>query len=107
MTMTHIPYKHNTAKPPPAISLKHGIANLDQVVEDTAQYLLDPDDDFARPYLAIPGGRAFVWPLGVEGFELVDQAELGRHKYLGEIEIDIDVTHKAETMITLSGIFPG
>jgi hypothetical protein len=69
--------------------------------------MLDPEDDFARPYIAIPGGRAFIWPLGVQGFELQDQAELGRHKYLGEIELDVDVTHKSETTITLSGTFPG
>lgn len=93
-----IPYPHNTEKPP--------LAGRSQV-DDTARYLLDPDDEFERPYLAIPGGRAYVWPLGIEGFELVDQAELGRHKYLGQIELDVDVTHKAETTITLSGLFPG
>lgn len=74
---------------------------------DTARYIAVPGVDFAQPYLSIPGGRAFVWPLGTEGFEVTDQAELGRHKYLGEITIDIDVTHKAETSITMSGVFPG
>lgn len=105
--MADIGYPHNTDKPPLSDSIRHGVANLDTVIEDTAKYLLDPDDDFARPYLAIPGGRAFVWPVGVEGFEVVDQAELGKHKYLGEIELDVDVTHKGESTITLSGIFPG
>lgn len=102
-----VPYPHNTEKPPNADSLRHGSANINVPVEDSAKYLLDPDDDFARPYIAVPGGRAFVWPVGIEGFELQDQAELGRHKYLGEIELDVDVTHKAETTITLSGVFPG
>jgi hypothetical protein len=102
-----IPYRHNTEKPPLSTAVRHGTLQAGLPVEDTAKYLLDPDDDFARPYLAIPGGAAFVWPVGVEGFELQDQAELGRHKYLGEIELDVDVIHKAETTITLSGTFPG
>lgn len=105
--MPDIPYPHNSQRPPKAPTVRHGVANLRGVVMDTAKYLLDPDDDFARPYLAIPGGRAFVWPLGVESFEVADQAELGRHKYLGAIEVDVDVTHRAETTITMSGVFPG
>jgi hypothetical protein len=105
-------YDFNEAKPPrsphvahiaPAVNAPH----FDQA-KDSAQYLIDPDDDFARPYLAIPGTkRAYIWPLGIEGFELQDQAQLGRHKYLGEIELDVDVLHRAETLITLSGTFPG
>lgn len=98
-----IPYPHNLEKPPKAINVRR----VSRSIEDTARYIIDPDDDFARPYLAIPGGRAFVWPLGTQGFEIAEQAELGRHKYLGEIELDVDVTHKAETTITLAGIFPG
>lgn len=105
--MTHIPYRHNHEKPPLSDAVRHGSVQAGLPVEDTAKYILDPDDDFARPYIAIPGGAAFVWPVGVEGFEVEDQAELGRHKYLGEIELDVDVIHKAETTITLSGTFPG
>lgn len=101
--MPHIPYPHNEAKPPKAISVRH----VSRPTVDTARYVLDPDDDFARPYLAIPGGRAFIWPLGTQGFDIAEDAALGRHKYLGEIELDVDVTHKAETTITLSGVFPG
>lgn len=104
--MSHIGYPHNQAKPPSSDFVRHGTTNLSQA-EDTAKYILDPDDDFARPYLAIPRGDAFIWPLGIEGFEVIDQAELGRHKYLGDIEIDVDITHRAETTITLSGVFPG
>ena len=102
--MAHVPYPHNHEQPPKSPVVRHGGVLH---AHDTAAYLLDPDDDFARPYIAIPGGRAFVWPLGTQGFRLEDAAELGRHKYLGEIELDIDVTHKAETTITLSGVFPG
>lgn len=75
--------------------------------QDTARYLVDPDDEFARPFLSVPGGNVFIWPLGTEGFEIVDTAELGKHKYLGDIELDVDVTHRGERSITLSGIFPG
>lgn len=105
--MSEVKYPHNKSRPPMSPAIRRGSANLIIPDEDTAKYILDPDGDFERPYLAIPGGRAFVWPLGVEGFEIQDMAELGRHKYLGEIELDVDVTHKAETEITLSGIFPG
>lgn len=66
-----------------------------------------PDEDFSRPYLAIPRGHAFVWPLGVEGFEIVTNSQLGLHKYLGEIELDVSVVHRAEKRITLSGVLPG
>lgn len=103
-------YDHNTEKPPLSPAVKHGVRAINAFTlpeYDTARYLLDPDDDFPRPYLLVPGWRAFIWPLGVEGFEIQDQATLGRHKYLGEIELDVDVTHKGETGITLSGIFPG
>lgn len=75
--------------------------------EDTAKYMRVPDDDFERPYLAVPGGIAFIWPLGVEGFEITNSAELGKHKYLGQIEIDVDITHKAEKNIIMSGVLPG
>ena len=104
--MAHIPYPHNHERPPNSPALRHG-TQTDLSATDTAQYILDPDDDFARPYIAIPGGRAFIWPLGTQGFRLEDAAEIGRHKYLGEIELDVDVTHKAETTIVLSGVFPG
>jgi hypothetical protein len=66
-----------------------------------------PDEDFSRPYLAVPGGHAFVWPLGVEGFDIITSTTLGLHKYLGEIELDVSVTHRGEKRITLSGVLPG
>jgi hypothetical protein len=104
-----IPYRVTGVKPPPASKSVGGIIEneIPAVLRDSARYLLEPDVDFARPYLAIPGGDAFVWPLGTEGFEIQDQAELGKHKYIGDIKIDVEVVHRAETNITLSGIFPG
>lgn len=102
--MTHIPHPHNTARPPLSPAVAH-VEN--RRTEDTARYLLSPDDSFARPYLAIPNGNAFVWPVGIEGFSIVSNTQLGMHKYLGDIEIDVDVTHRGELRITMSGTFPG
>jgi hypothetical protein len=97
----------NKAKPPLAPSVSHGRGRT-RFLDDSAAYILQPDADFDRPYLAIPGTpRAFVWPLGVEGFELSGNTALGIHKYLGELELDVSVVHKDETHIRLSGIFPG
>lgn len=106
-------YNFNDEKPPNPRDPIHIVPpenapNFGRGTRDSAWYLINPDTDFARPYLAIPGtSRAFIWPLGTEGFELQDQAQLGRHKYLGDIELDVDVVHKAETTIVLSGVFPG
>jgi hypothetical protein len=75
---------------------------------DTAHYLLVPDRQFSRPYLAIPGDAVFTWPMAVEGFEIADEAELGVHKYISSgANLTVDVVHKGETRITLTGTFPG
>lgn len=83
------------------------IANND----DSAHYILNPDTQFARPWIASPGvgssGIAFVFPLGVEGFSLTSSPDLGIHKYIGDNDIDIDVVYPDEFHITLTGIFPG
>lgn len=101
-----LPSNHNKIKPPLSPALVRGGVRS-RFIDDSAKYILMPDEDFARPWLAIPGGDAFVWPLGTEGFELQTQAQLGLHKYLGEIELDVSVVHRAEKHITLSGVFPG
>lgn len=105
-------YKFNRSKPPLSPQVRHGGSAANSVTaspaHDTARYLLDPDDDFARPYLAVAGTtQAFIWPIGVEGFDIEDQAVLGRHKYLGDIQLDVDVVHRGETTITMTGVFPG
>lgn len=106
--MAKIPYPFEDNSPPDSPNLVRGTRqdNVFLPNEDPARFIVEVDD-FKRPYLAVPGGRAFVWPLGVEGFDIEEQAELGRHKYLGEIQLDVDVIHKAETIIRLSGMFPG
>jgi hypothetical protein len=80
---------------------------IPKTIRDTARYLRLPDQDFARPYISVPGGPTFVWPLGIEGFELQDAAELGIHKYIGDIQLDVEVTHRNQATLVLSGIFPG
>lgn len=106
-------YTYNLAKPPLAPTVKRSSLSasndIDRRIEhDSARYLLTPDEDFSRPYLAVPGvNLAFIWPLGVEGFEIADQADLGKHKYLGTDKMDVDIVHGGETSISMSGIFPG
>jgi hypothetical protein len=103
--MSSIPYKHNENRPPIA---KGASVRRSRRVEDTAAYILTPDVDFKRPYLAVPSvNEAFVWPLGVEGFEIQVDTQLGIHRYLGEVELDVSITHQDEQHITLSGVFPG
>jgi hypothetical protein len=92
--------------PPSAIG-KEFVNAVPKVILDTARYIRLPDTDFARPYMSVPGGPTFVWPLGIEGFEIQDQAELGIHKYIGDIELDVEVMHRNQATITISGIFPG
>jgi len=101
-----LPPNHNTVRPPLSPAIRHGGVKS-RFIDDSAKYILMPDVDFARPYLAVPGGDSFVWPLGVEGFDIQTSSQLGLHKYLGEIELDVSITHLAEKHIVLSGVFPG
>jgi hypothetical protein len=75
--------------------------------DDTAYYTLEPGQQFFRPWLRVPGGRAFVWPLGVEGFNLSIDPTLGIHKFVGDNAVEVDVVHLGEERIRLSGLFPG
>lgn len=75
--------------------------------DDTAYYVRQPGEGFLRPWLAIEGGIAFLWPLGIEGFSLSVEPTLGIHKYIGDNHVKIDVMHLGEERISLSGSFPG
>lgn len=75
--------------------------------DDSAYYIAKPGENFARPWLRIPGGRAFVWPLGVEGFSHTIDPKLGIHSYIGDNAVKVDVMHMGEERIHLSGTFPG
>jgi hypothetical protein len=78
--------------------------------EDEARYVLRPDDEFDRPWIASPqgkGGPAFVWPLGVEGFAFSSNATVGIHHYIGDNDVHVDVVYPDEYHLILNGIFPG
>ena len=99
--MSSVEGPHNTSRP--------GIARPDtfQFGEDSARYLLQPDVQFERPWLSVPGGETFIFPAGVEGFEHSGTAEIAIHKYLGDDEIDISMVHRDEPAFSLTGQFPG
>lgn len=74
---------------------------------DSVAYISEPGVNFFRPWLSVPGGAAFVWPLGVEGFSHSLDPQLGIHKYIGDNAVKVDVIHNGEERLTLSGSFPG
>lgn len=77
---------------------------------DPAQYLRNPGVHFYRPWLASDDkftGQAFVWPLGIEGFDLTIDPQLGIHKYIGDNDVQVDITHKGQENFTMTGNFPG
>lgn len=74
---------------------------------DSAYYIRRPGEAFLRPWLAVPGGIAFLWPLGIEGFTLSIDPTLGIHKYIGDNKVKVDVVHKGEERIGMTGSFPG
>jgi hypothetical protein len=75
--------------------------------QDTARYLV-PDSELyhKRPYLQA-GDDVFVWPVGTEGFRISGNSTLGIHHYIGDDDVDIQVLHRSERRIELSGTFPG
>jgi hypothetical protein len=75
--------------------------------KDDAYYVLIPGVNFWRPWIRVPSGPAFVWPLGVEGFNLTVEPQIGVHRYIGDNAVVVDVTHKGEERFNLSGNLPG
>lgn len=75
--------------------------------KDTSAYVKSPDTQFQRPWLAIPGKKRFVWPLGVQGFHISLKPDLGIHKYLGNNNVEVDVLHVGEEHIQMTGKFIG
>lgn len=73
---------------------------------DPAKYLVDPTR-FERPRLAVVGGGEFEWPIGTEGVRIRGAAGLAVHKYLGDDAAVVQVTHRDERHIEMSGMFPG
>lgn len=82
--------------------------NGDGHKSDPAHYLQQPGTDFMRPWLCVQDGPAFQWPLGMQGFSDAITASLGIHRYIGDDGgVEIDVLHRGEEHITLSGFFAG
>lgn len=77
---------------------------------DVAKFLI-PTNKFVRPFLANPngrgGGEAFVFPLGIEGFDLASSATLGIHHFIGDNDVDATIVYPDELHITMDGLFPG
>lgn len=74
---------------------------------DSAAFIQPPGQVFYRPWLSVPNGPSFIWPIGLEGFHLEINPSLGIHRYIGGNAVVVNVTHKGEEGITLSGNFPG
>jgi hypothetical protein len=75
--------------------------------DDSAYYVLRPGVEFWRPWIRVPNGPAFVWPLGIEGFTLSVDSTLGIHKYIGDNAVQVDVIHKGQENFAMSGNLPG
>lgn len=76
-------------------------------VSDTAHFIARPGVDFQRPWLAIENGVAFQWPLGLQGYDLSTEPQLGLHHFIGDNKVVVDVVHSGDERITLAGSFPG
>lgn len=85
---------------------------------DSARYLIDPGKitgpgqgspgnlAHRRPHI-VSGARFFAFPVGLEGFDVNGQAQLGIHHYFGDNAVDVRTLHREEGRITLTGTFPG
>jgi hypothetical protein len=105
-------YRKTDIRPPgPSRDTGYYTTTIKGNTDDSAHYILRPDVEFYRPWIASPavaaGGPAFVWPLGVEGFTIANNADLGIHKYIGTNDIDVEIIFPSERHITMNGIFPG
>lgn len=73
---------------------------------DQAKYLVAPNK-FDHPRLSIIGGDEFVWPLGIEGATISGQVRVAEHLYIGDNAAVLQVMHRDDRRIELTGQFPG
>lgn len=74
--------------------------------DDPAKYVIERRR-FERPSISVPGGPSFEWPLGVEGIVISGSATLAEHKYIGDNAVVLQVMHRDDRRIILSGMFAG
>jgi hypothetical protein len=53
------------------------------------------------------GQLSFEWPLGVEGVRISGSPTLAEHRYIGDNDVVLQVTHADDQRIVLTGMFPG
>ena len=75
--------------------------------QDPAKYLV-PDVNLyhKRPTLQ-SGDNVFVWPIGAEGVRQSGTATLAIHHYIGDDDADVQIIHKDESRIEMTGTFAG
>jgi hypothetical protein len=92
--------------PKPKVTPDKGWTDRPKIRDDTAWYVVNKNQ-FERPRILIPGGEKFEFPLGTEGFRLSGSAQLATHHYIGDNAVEVQVLHRDESHIEISGILPG
>jgi hypothetical protein len=98
-----LPRNRNTAFPFDPFHGEHGIGDPD----DQARYILTPGEQFLQPWLRVPNGQTFVWPVGVEGFNDSIEPTVGVRKFIGDNDVAVQVMHLSEERLRMTGEFPG
>jgi hypothetical protein len=62
---------------------------------------------YERPTLSLVNGGTFEWPIGVEGVTISGSAGLAEHHYIGDDDVVLQVLHRDDRHIAMSGMFPG
>lgn len=75
--------------------------------DDTTVFIQPPGVVFFRPWLSVPDGPSFIFPIGLEGFRIEINPTLGIHKYIGANAVAVNVIHRGEEVITMNGNLPG
>lgn len=75
--------------------------------QDPARYLVRDSNLYHRRPSLQSGNLVFVFPVGVEGMRHTGQATLAIHHYFGDDDAEVQILHKDESRIELSGTLPG
>lgn len=80
------------------------VANIDPT--DNTVYIV-PRSLWHRPRFYIIGGLSFEWPLGTEDIILSGTVTLAKHLYIGDDIAEVQVVHRDDATVEMSGTFPG